>query len=278
MDKIKLEKTLVEYVTNSSGNYLTEEAAIRKELAGMRIFDDPVFGYASADDRYFEEARKPEIIGPHFVTPAEWLSGARTVIAIFFPFTAQIREANRQDMAWPADEWLHGRIEGQAFQNSFCRFTEEYLRNEGFPAIAPGADSRFSGASPYTKDKTEQGYYTSNWSERHAAYAAGLGTFGLSKGLITRKGVAGRFSSIITTLALEPDRRPYTGIYDYCTNCGACARNCPVAAISVEKGKLHYPCSEFLNSVKAKHAPYYGCGKCQVKVPCEDKAPSAENT
>ena len=278
MDKIKLEKTLVEYVTSSSGNYLTEEAAIRPDLAGMRIFDDPVFGYASADDPYFAEARKPEIIGPHFVTPDEWLSGAKTVIAIFFPFTARIREANRQDIAWPADESLQGRIEGQAFQNSFCRFAEEFLKSEGFSTLVPGTDSRFSNVSPYTKDKTEQNYYTSNWSERHAAYAAGLGTFGLSKGLITRKGVAGRFSSIITCLTLEPDRRPCTGIYDYCTNCGSCARNCPVGAISVEKGKLHYPCSEFLNSTKAKHAPYYGCGKCQVNVPCEDKAPGAENT
>ena len=273
MKKTEFEKALVEYAGNAAGNYITTEAAMRPELTGMRIFDDPIFGYASADDPYFSEAKKPEIIGPHFITPLEWLSGAKTVVAVFFPFTIRIREANRQNMSWPADEWLHGRIDGQAFQIGFCRFAAELLGKEGFKAMAPPMDSRFSQVNPLVKDKTEQACYTSSWSERHAAYAAGLGTFGLSKGLISRKGVAGRYSSIITSHAFESDKRPYKGIYDYCNNCGACMRNCPAKAISVEKGKLHYPCSEFVDSVKAKHVPYYGCGKCQVKVPCEDKAP-----
>ena len=273
MEKTEFEKALADYVSNSSENYVNEEAALRPELAGMRIFDAPVFGYARADDPYFTEAKKPEVIGPHFLTPLEWLPDAKTVIAVFLPFSAQVREANRLNMAWPADEWLHGRIEGQTFQAGFCRFAENLLKEKGFPAVAPANDSRLSGVSPFTKDKTEQAYYTCNWSERHAAYAAGLGTFGLSKGLISRKGVAGRYSSIITCAFFEPDRRPYTGIYDYCTNCGACIRNCPAGAISKEKGKLHSPCSEFVNTTKAKHAPRYGCGKCQVKVPCEDRAP-----
>jgi len=273
MDKTKFEKALIEFAESSSGNYIGKEIAMRAELAGMRIFGDPIFGYVSADDPYLAEAKKPEVIGPHFMSPLEWLPGAKTVIAIFLPFTAQIREANRQNMAWPADEWLHGRIDGQTFQNSLCGFAAELLVKEGFPSLTPARDPRLSGASPFTGDKTEQNYYTSNWSERHAAYAAGLGTFGLSKGLITRKGAAGRISSIITCFPFEPDKRPYTGVYDYCTNCGACARNCPAGAISTEKGKQHYPCSEFVNSVKARHTPYYGCGKCQVKVPCEDRAP-----
>ena len=277
MKKEEFEKALIEFARNASGNFVAKEAALRSDLAGVRIFDDPIFGYASAEDPYFTEVKKPGIIGPHFMTPSEWLSGAKTVVAVFFPFTAKLRESNRLNMTWPAEEWLHGRIDGQAFQGGFCRFAAELLGKEGFPAMAPSLDPRFSGVSPLVRDKTEQAFYTSNWSERHAAYAAGLGTFGLSKGLISRKGVAGRYSSIITCLAFEPDKRPYKGIYDYCNNCGACIRNCPAKAISAENGKLHYPCSEFLDSVKAKHAPYYGCGKCQVKVPCEDRAPGECN-
>ena len=273
MDKAGFIKALVNFVKTSPGNYLAEAIALKPELAGMQIYDEPLIGCAASDDFYFTEARKPEIIGPHFISPEEWLPGAKTVISIFLPFTVRVREANRQDMAWPADEWLHGRIEGHAFQNILCRFALELLEKEGFPSMAPMTDSRFKTGSPVIKDKTEQANYTSNWSERHAAYAAGLGTFGLSKGLISRKGVAGRYLSIITCLALEPDKRPYTGAYDYCTNCGACIRNCPAKAISKEHGKIHYPCSEFLDSVKAKHSPYYGCGKCQVKVPCESMAP-----
>ena len=275
MEKTLFEKTLKDHILNSPDNSVKKEEALRSDLEGMRIFDEPLFGYASADDPFFVEAKKPEVIGSHFMPPEEWLSGAKTVISVFLPFTERIREANRLDMTWPAYEWLHGRIEGQAFQVKICRFVEDLLKKEGFAALTPMIDSRLSSRSPLTNNKTEQGFYTTNWSERHAAFAAGLGTFGLSKGLITRKGVAGRYLSVITSASFEPTERPYKGVYDYCTLCGACAANCPVKAISKEKGKLHYPCSGFLDAVKAKHPPYYGCGKCQVKVPCEDKAPGA---
>jgi len=269
MDKTDFEQELKEYIRNSPENRVQKEIALRPDLAGMVIFDEPVFGYASADDPIFEEAKKPGVIGAHFMAPTEWLSGAKTVISVFLPFTEQVRLANRQNMDWPADEWLHARIEGQALQNKICRFAEDLFKKNNFSALAPMIDSRFTSASPLTKDKTSQDYYTSNWSERHAAYAAGLGTFGLSKGLISRKGVAGRYISVITNAVFAPDERPYTGIYDYCIQCGACIRNCPASAISAEKGKNHYLCSEFLESTRAKYAPRYGCGKCQIKVPCE---------
>ena len=275
MDKEGLKKLLKEFFDNSAGNFVDKEKALSPELAGMRIFDEPLIGFASANDLCFEEAKKPEIIGAHFMTPNEWLNGAKTVVSIFLPLTEQIRKANRNDMVWPANEWFHGRIDGQVFQNSVCSFVEELFKKEGYSALAPLTDPRIGKGTSKASDKTEQSYYTSNWSERHAAYVSGLGTFGLSKGLITRKGIAGRFSSIITTAVFEPDERPYSGIYDYCIFCGACVRNCPVAAISKEEGKKHYPCSTFLDSVKKKHDPFYGCGKCQVKVPCEDKAPAS---
>jgi len=275
MEKTYFEKTLKDHILSSQDNFIKKEDALRPDLEGMAIFDEPLLGYASAKDPFFTEAKKPEVIGAHFMAPEEWLPGAKTVISVFLPFSARVREANRLDMTWPAYEWLHGRIEGQAFQVKICRFAEDLLKKEGFAALTPMGDPRISSRNPLVNDKTEQAFYTTNWSERHAAYAAGLGTFGLSKGLITRKGVAGRYLSVITSAQFEPTERPYRGVYDYCTLCGACAANCPAKAISKEKGKLHYPCSEFLDAVKAKHPPYYGCGKCQVKVPCEDKAPGA---
>jgi hypothetical protein len=45
---------------------------------------------------------------------------------------------------------------------------------------------------------------TSNWSERHSAYIAGLGTFCLSYSLISEKGCAGRYGTVVTDLDLEP--------------------------------------------------------------------------
>ena len=275
MDKQDFEKIVREYIQQSPDNYVKKEKAIRPELEGMRMFDEPLTGYACAEDPYFTEAKKPGIIGAHFIAPTEWLAGAKTVVSFFLPFADHVREANRQNMSWPADEWLHARIEGQDFIVTICRFVQDLLNKKDFATLVPILDPRFSGASPIAKDNTEQDYYTSNWSERHVAYAAGLGTFGLSKGLISLKGVAGRYFSIITSAYFEPDARPYKGIYDYCIFCGACASNCPAGAISKEKGKLHPPCSKFVDSVKEKCAPRYGCGKCQVKVPCETKAPKA---
>jgi epoxyqueuosine reductase QueG len=100
-----------------------------------------------------------------------------------------------------------------------------------------------------------------------------LGTFGLSKGLITRKGTAGRFGSILTDLFLTPDTREYKDVYEYCNMCGICAKKCPSSAISVENGKDCLPCYEFIEETLRKNYPRYGCGKCQVGVPCESRIP-----
>lgn len=116
-------------------------------------------------------------------------------------------------------------------------------------------------------------HFTSNWSERHVAYVAGQGTFSLSRGLITEKGVAGRFGSIVTSLSLPADTRKYTEVDEYCNRCGACLANCPVHAISFEKGKSHEPCGAYLDETAFKFSPRYGCGKCQVDVPCECNIP-----
>jgi epoxyqueuosine reductase QueG len=275
MDKQYFETVLKNFINTAPGNFVQKEIALRPELAGMRIFDEPIFGYADAEDPYFRELKKPGVIGDHVMLPGSWLPDARTVISVFLPFTGQVKAANRARMGWPADEWLHARIEGQAFQHEICRYGAAQLEEAGFAAAAPMVDPHFAQGNPLVTDKNVQDYYTSNWSERHVAYACGLGTFSLSKGIITRRGMAGRFISLVTLARFEPDARPYAGIYDYCIRCGACVRNCPVAAISMEEGKKHPVCSSFLETTREKYRPRYGCGKCQVGVPCESRIPAA---
>ena len=114
-------------------------------------------------------------------------------------------------------------------------------------------------------------HIASDWSERHAAYAAGLGTFGLTRALITEKGIAGRFGSLLISLKLEPDERPYTGLQDYCIRCGACIKRCPVHAISLERGKDQFLCALRVVPSKKITKPCYGCGKCQVEANCPIK-------
>jgi epoxyqueuosine reductase QueG len=272
MDKQSFIAALSSYVNTAPGNVLDAKTALSPELAGLRYFDEPLIACADPEDPEFSKLKTPGVIGEHFILPGEWLPGAKTVISFFLPSTEAVRSGNRRDMNWPANEWLHARIEGHQFLVELCRHMKTLLEDAGYEAVVPALDPRFSMKSLIT-DRNSQDFFTSNWSERHAAYICGLGTFGLSRGLITARGMAGRLGSIITTLPLEPAPRPYAGIYDYCIRCGACVRNCPTAAISMERGKQHPPCSAFLDRVMEKHRPRYGCGKCQVRVPCEASIP-----
>jgi len=209
--------------------------------------------------------------------PCQWLATAKTVISVFFPFTEDVRKSTAEvDKEKPSPLWLHGRIEGQRFISKTAEYIVEVLREQGFEAMIPLADERFrsvSGKAFAGDEKWQDKLFSSNWSERHAAFACGLGTFGLSKGIITERGIAGRFLSVITNAEIEPTKRKYTELYEYCTRCGACINNCPVGAISFEKGKEHLSCSDFLNETKKYYSGKYGCGKCQVNVPCEHGIP-----
>lgn len=270
MDKTYLIKTAGNFIEHAPGNCISEEIAISKNSVGLNLFDAPVFAFGSADDEYFTGLKEPQAIGAHFATPKEWLPGAKTVVSFFLPFTGEVRKSNRKNMTWPSEEWLHARIEGQALLNKLCVHLKSELTEAGYPSVIPSMDDRFwtNADGPGHKEK-----FTSNWSERHVAFVCGHGTFGLSKGLITKNGMAGRFGSIVTELYLEPDAREYAELYEYCSMCGKCAKNCPVSAISRETGKNHQLCSDFLEETKAKHNPRYACGKCQVHVPCETKIP-----
>lgn len=270
MNREELIRSAERFVENSESNFISRETAISGEVAGMRIFDAPIFAFGSADDKLFEDLKKPSAIGGHFMLPKEWLPNARTVVSFFLPFSEAVKKGNSRDMSWPSSEWLHGRIEGQAMLNRLSAHLSSELTDADYGSIVPATDERFWSNAGTAK---REGKFTSNWSERHVAFVCGLGTFGLSKGLITRKGVAGRFGSIVTELEIEPDIRDYEGIYEYCSMCGKCAKNCPAGAISLETGKDHPMCSAFLDMTSEKFKPRYGCGKCQVAVPCESGIP-----
>ena len=86
------------------------------------------------------------------------------------------------------------------------------------------------------------------------------------------RGVAGRFGSVIIDACLPITPRSYSDLYEYCTMCGACMR-CPGGAITLEGGKSHIACSSYVNKMRELYAPRFGCGKCQVKVPCQRGIP-----
>ena len=104
------------------------------------------------------------------------------------------------------------------------------LESAGYHVVAPDLEQWWETRP------TDEGP-VSNWSQRHAAYAAGLGTFGLSDGFITAKGVAIRVGSVVCDVALVPSARPYRNHQENCLHyregtCGRCIERCPADAIS----------------------------------------------
>ena len=270
-----LEKLMEEAKKFLSGpeNFVAAEDALRPELAGMRIYEEPIFGVAAADDPLFLELRRPEVVHAEEMLPCDWVPGAKSVVSFFLPFTEQVADSNAQGAA-VSDEWLHARIEGQLAMNALGARLRKLLEDAGFAAAFPTTDARFKMLAPYA----------SNWSERHVAYVCGLGTFGLSKGLITERGMAGRFGSIVTEAEFTPTPRKYGDPFEYCTKCGACQFRCPAKAIDKSRGaalaKDQKLCGDYLNATtRPPHGQNararYGCGKCQVHVPCSRCIPNA---
>ena len=248
-----IEKWLNEYV---GGNPLN----VVPELNKLKIFDAPLLGVASAADPLFRRLKEPDAVGPLHLLPEEWLPGSRTIISCFLPFSEVVRLSNRVS-GDPSTEWLYGRIEGQVFTNALSRMLADKLISAGYQAIVPAQDPRFA-----IIDRR------SNWSERHVAFIAGLGTISLNRSLITRLGSAGRLGSVVTNLILDATPRYYEAIEENCNHCGACIRRCPSQAIDAT-GKNHALCAAYLEETKQRYQPRYGCGKCQTAVPCERTIP-----
>lgn len=271
----QITQALSQALRESACNYVSEQMALCPQDVGQRLYDDPIVKIGSADDELWEELKAPEAIGLLFRTPKEWMAQAKCVVSYFAPFSDYVVEGNCADAVDVGNGWLYARVEGQQMLTEINHFLERWFESQGVKALSPYASDQFryvfeAGSCDQIEDKSLS--FTSNWSERHVAYVCGMGTFGLSKGLITERGVAGRFGSVIIDAGLPITPRSYSDIYEYCTMCGACMR-CPGGAITLEGGKSHIACSSYVNKMRELYAPRFGCGKCQVKVPCQRGIP-----
>jgi epoxyqueuosine reductase QueG len=148
--------------------------------------------------------------------------------------------------------------------------------------------------------RTPESTFTSTWSERHVAYAAGLGYFGLNEALITLLGINVRFGSIITNMPLESSPKKENDYRAKCLkdgwdSCGLCVERCPVGAIS-ESGLDKSRCYTHRKAIRNEYLEFYkrelqllpsplpisgqrqnryslGCALCQCGVPCESVDP-----
>ena len=202
------------------------------------------------------------------------------VIVWALPFAPEIRRSNR-GRNLPSRLYSLARNNGGALIYRMSFRLSKILRTHGIAAVSPTITSEYDvfHASKFT--------YSSTWSERHAAYAAGLGTFGLSDGLITPLGKAIRVGSVIARVGIPPSERPYYDHHAYCLFfskglCGKCIQRCPAGAITMT-GHNKAKCRNYLRSVTNDYvrAHYgfdgYGCGLCQTGVPCESQIPTEDD-
>jgi epoxyqueuosine reductase len=258
-------------------------------LKDYAMWDKPLVKFADGDDPIFKEYKN--IIAETHLTPREALAqgyGKKpgelpesiSVISWVLPITEETRKSNRNETKVPSRLWSHTRWYGELSNDVLRKHMVEFLAAKGYMAVAPILQ-------PYFKMfNNEKGAYT-NWSERHAAYAAGLGTFSLSDGFITERGIAHRCGNVVTSMVIPASPRTARGPYSNClfhagTDCRACINRCPAGAIS-EKGHDKNRCGQYLRTIG--HTPaelksgydndksVIGCGFCQTKVPCEFKNP-----
>ena len=279
-----IEKIITDFIQTSPENTMRmdpDEPSWEEALVGFSSGNDPVF--ESFKEHVGEFHFTPEEIFnleyPEKKAEAEEL----TVISWILPHRDATKKDNRKEDFYPAARWVMARFPGEAFNVALRKHVAQSLIDFGVDAMVPTLSSHWK---MLIDPKTS---YTSTWSERHAAYASGLGTFGLCDGLITPKGKAHRAGSVIAKMKLEPTPRPYDNHRAYCLyffdgSCESCAKRCPADAIAGGRHdkKICYDhavgtCGKYVEEnfdlSSSEYGLLYGCGLCQTKVPCESGIP-----
>ncbi|WP_298436112.1 epoxyqueuosine reductase [Geobacter sp.] len=266
---------MAETIRDAIRQFVRESPANRFPDGGAPYFDEPLVGVATAGDPLFSEYKR--IIGPFHRMPGEILGGTASIVCWVLPITRATRESNRPETQWPSREWALTRHHGEIFNNALRRHVVAWLEARGHRAVAPQL------AEGWRQLEDPAVGVASTWSERHAAYAAGLGTFSLNDALITPRGIAHRLGSVITDLLLSPTPRTAPDHRHNCLwyregSCGACIGRCPAGALS-RQGHDKGRCRDYVyGAVPDAMGERYGvantgCGLCQTRVPCEGAVP-----
>ena len=274
------------WIRNGIGQYVaSRENNLYPDGVYEPAWGEPLVGFSRGDDPLYQSFK--EDIGPFYWTPPEIFAltfpesqampDELTVISWILPQTEKTRRDNDLEKAAAAERWARARKYGEEFNVKLRDHVAGFLKEAGYEAVAP------MNAPLFQWEQSARYGLASSWSERHTAYASGLGTFGLCDGLITPRGKAMRCGSVVARITVPPSVRPYTDYRAYCLfhfngSCGKCMKRCPAGAITREghdKGK----CSSYIRSVSAPSIRARfgfdtpGCGLCQTGVPCEAKIP-----
>lgn len=227
------------------------------ESDNREVFRDPIIGFSSARDPLYAELQ--DIVGPHHILPENILEDAKTVVSFFLPFSEDIVLSNRNNEEVSC-EWAKAYIIANSLINDISENIIQYLSEKGIKAATIKATHNFD-------EKTLK----ASWSHRSAAYISGIGKFGVNRMLITEKGCAGRYGTVIISHEIEADKRLDE---EYCTyyktgGCLKCIEACPVSALHIDSFDK-FTCYDQLLKVSDKFKDIGlcdVCGKCIAHCP-----------
>ncbi|MDF2841523.1 MAG: 4Fe-4S ferredoxin iron-sulfur binding protein [Clostridia bacterium] len=221
------------------------------------MYRQPIIAFADAEDPEFDQIKN--VTHDNHMLPREWMPGGKTIVSYFIPFTKELVKVNREH-EYVAKEWAVAYIETNDLIKQINNALAERLKQFHIDTVWQLPDINFDGEK-----------LMAYWSQRHIAYIAGIGTFGINNMLITDMGCAGRYGSFIIDYKIEPSKknREEKCLYKRNGSCGICMDMCPVQALT-SQGYDRFKCNqrvwevdEFYNDL----APCDCCGKCLLG-PC----------
>lgn len=194
---------------------LTKETVSTK----IREMGVPIFGFAPVERWVKPPSNSPNKFKewiPKEFWPQSIFPGTQTVIVIGFPVELPIVETAPSIHYNEHYNTVNRILDEKAYEIS------SFLNAMGHPSVSIPRDGYGSIDVLLKKPLTF-------FSHKHAAYLAGLGTFGENNVLLTCKyGPRVRFTSIFTSLDIEGDPIMEE---ELCVHCKACVHHCPVSAI-----------------------------------------------
>lgn len=234
---------------------MVEYAARQCDTGGL--FRAPLYAVSSACDARCGELKR--IIGPWVKSPRELLDGAESVISVFLPFSKRVALSPLGCMGC-AEEWARAYMQMNAAAAAARADMAEYIRSCGYAVLCPDELDLYDAAE-----------HRCAWPHKSAAVIAGLGAFGLNRSVITPRGSAGRFFSIITAMPLANEMS--CGAKELrcpgAKRCGKCIAACPGDALS-GSGLDRFACVEKVllpNAAAAGNEQWGLCGKCIAACP-----------
>jgi epoxyqueuosine reductase QueG len=178
-----------------------------------KCLDIPLIGFTSV--KRWEEHPFDPWMPPEFY-PQNVMPGTRTVIVIGLPVTLPILETTPSILYHEQYKTINTLLDQYTYRIGL------FLENEDHSAVGITRDG-------YANLEVLRERPVAAFSHRHAAFLAGLGTFGVNNTLLTKRyGPRVRFASILTNAEIDSDAMMEEKL---CIHCMRCVDHCPARAI-----------------------------------------------